>query len=303
MSAKLKKIFSRQIWQQVINQLSQKEKLFLRVFLILGITSIIFLIATASCSPKSSLPAFGGTYREGLIGQPAFVNPLYSVLNDPDRDLVSVLFSGLMKYNQQGEIVPDLAQSYTISEDGKVYEFTLRKNLFWHDGQPLTTDDIVFTIKTIQNPASQSPLRASWFNIQVVKVSDRVVRFILSQPYPNFLETASTKIIPKHVWEKTPAQSLALATSSPYLIIGSGPFQFDKIENNNGSVRAIHLKANPHYYLSHHPYLAHLIFYFFPDQESLIKAAQSGKIDGFALSPFSTFENQKFKAYNFILCP
>jgi peptide/nickel transport system substrate-binding protein len=286
------KLFSYQAWHQIIGRMPKKEKILLVFFLILGLSSAIFLIFT-SCTPRSSRPAFGGIYREGVVGQPAFINPLYAVLNDTDRDIVSLLFSGLMKYDQDGNIIPDLAQEYTISDNGKVYEFTLRDNIFWHDHQPLTADDIIFTIKTIQNPACQSPLRASWFNIQTEKLSDKKVRFILSQPYPNFLETATTKIIPQHIWEKTPARSLALATSSLYSIIGSGPFQFDRIESSNGQVKALHLKANSDYYFSGKPYLSRFSFYFFPSTETLIQAAQLGRIDGFVLNPSSTFENQR----------
>ena len=249
-------------------------------------------------SSLGSIPTRGGTYREGVVGQPAFINPLYSVLNDTDRDLVSLIFSGLMKYDQNGHIVPDLAQEYTISDNGKIYEFTLRKNLLWQDGQPLTAKDVVFTIKTIQNPACQSPLRASWFNIRVEQIDDLRVRFILSQPYPNFLETATTKIIPQHIWEKTPAKSLALATSSPYLIVGSGPFKFENIENDRGQVKTLRLKNNPFYYLPHRPYISHLIFSFFPDQSSLIKAASLKQIDGFLLPPSVVFDNHnKFNLY------
>ncbi len=296
MSSHTQKVFSKHFWKKFIKKFSRTEKILLVAFFAIGLSSVLFLSLVHS--PASNIPSRGGTYREGIIGQPAFINPLYSVLNDPDRDLVSLIFSGLMKYNQNGDIVPDLAQSYKISDNGKVYEFTLKDNLFWQDGQPLTADDVVFTIKTIQNPACQSPLRASWFNIRVEKVSDQKVRFVLGQAYPNFLETATTKIIPQHIWEKTPAKSLALATASPYLTIGSGPFQFENIQNNHGQVESLQLKANPYYYFRHHPYLSHVTFYFFPNQEELAKAAQLGKIDGLMLSPATTFQNKsKFKLY------
>ena len=276
---------------------SKGEKIALAVFVLIGLTSGLFLIL-ADSSSRAVLPAFGGTYREGVIGQPAFINPLYAVLNDPDSDLVTLIFSGLMKYNQEGKIIPDLAEEYAITEEGKVYEFTLRENLFWQDGQPLTADDVVFTIKTIQNPASQSPLRSSWFNIEVEKLSSQKVRFTLSQPYPSFLETTVAKIIPQHIWKTTPVRSLALATSSPSLVVGSGPFQLEKIESSNGQVKAIHLQANPSYYLPNRPYLAHFSFYYFADEPSLFKAAQLGKIDGLLLESSSVLENEgNFQAH------
>lgn len=291
MSSFRQKVFSKDFWKDLLTKFSKKEKILLAVFLGVGLLSSGFLLFAHSSS--SNIPARGGTYREGIIGQPAFINPLYSVLNDTDRDLVSLIFSGLMKYDQNGNIVPDLAKSYHISDNGKVYEFTLKDHLLWQDGQPLTTDDIVFTIKTIQNPACQSPLRASWFNIRVEKISDQKLRFILGQAYPNFLETATTKIIPQHIWEKTPAKSLALATASPYLIVGSGPFQFDNIQNNRGEVESLQLRANPHYYVQNRPYLSRINFYFFSNQKELIQAAQLHKIDGLMLSPAVDFSGEK----------
>jgi len=284
--------------RKIFSFFSKREKIALAVFVLIGLTSGLFLIL-ADFSSRTALPVFGGTYREGVIGQPAFINPLYAALNDPDRDLVTLIFSGLMKYNQEGKIIPDLAKEYAITEEGKVYEFTLRENLFWQDGQPLTADDVVFTVKTIQNPASQSPLRSSWFNVEVEKVSSQKVRFTLSQPYPSFLETTVAKIIPQHIWETTPVRSLALATSSPSLVIGSGPFQLEKIESSSdGQVKAIHLQANPSYYLPDRPYLAHFSFYYFADEPSLFKAAQLGKIDGLLLESSSVLENDgNFQAH------
>ena len=291
MSFPRQKLFSRPFWKRLISKFSQTEKILLAVFSFVGLAALLFLLLAPSSS--SNIPRRGGIYREGIVGQPAFINPLYSALNDTDRDLVSLIFSGLMKYDQEGHIVPDLAQSYKVSDNGKVYEFTLKDNLFWQDGQPLTADDIIFTVKTIQNPAAQSPLRASWFNIQVEKLSSQKLRFILGQTYPNFLETATTKIIPQHIWENTPAKSLALATASPYLIVGSGPFQFENLQNRNGHVESLQLKANPHYYLPGRPYLSKVTIKFFSNQQDLIKAAQSEKIDGFLLPPFAQFQDKK----------
>jgi len=287
-----KRVFSFSNWKKFFSSFSKKEKIILFSFLFLALVSSFFLIFGHQSS-KISQPAFGGTYREGVIGQPAFINPLYSVLNDPDRDPVNLIFSGLMKYDQEGKIIPDLAEEYSLTEEGKVYEFTLRENLVWHDGQPLTTDDVVFTIKTIQNPASQSPLRSSWFNVEVEKITDRRVRFTLSQPYPNFLETAVTKIIPKHIWKETPARSLALATASPSLIVGSGPFKFEKIESSQGRVETLNLEANSSYYFPDRPYLAHFSFHYFTDEEELLRAAQLGKIDGFLLDPSTNWEKKE----------
>ena len=128
-------------------------------------------------------PAFGGVYREGLVGQPRFINPIYLSTQDVDRDLVEVLFSGLMKYNEKGELVEDLAASFEIKEDGKVFEVLLRDNIFWHDGEPLTSGDVIFTIDLIQDPQYQSPLRIKWFGVRTEKISEKGIRFRLPEKY------------------------------------------------------------------------------------------------------------------------
>ena len=92
------------------------------------------------------VPAYGGTLTEGIIGTPRFINPVLAS-SDADRDLVALTHSGLLRPDNHGRLINDMAEKYEISEDGLVYTFTLKPNLFWQDGTPITGDDIIFTIE------------------------------------------------------------------------------------------------------------------------------------------------------------
>src|SRR3989344_9483148 len=135
---------SKKQWAQIFGILSKKEKAALFVFFGLFILSSFSLAIIAFLSNTEIRPGDGGIYTEGIVGSPRFINPLYSQGSDVDRALVEIIFSGLMKYDGQGQITRDLAKSMEIKEEGKVYEVYLLENLSWHDGSPLTADDVIF---------------------------------------------------------------------------------------------------------------------------------------------------------------
>ena len=152
--------------KQFLKILKKREKVTFSIFLFLFLGSAIFLSLNFYFQNTEHRPAPGGIYTEGLIGQPRFINPVYATANDVDRDLAELIFSGLMKYDSDGQIVPDLAKEYPeIKEGGKVYEFNLREDVSWHDGEPFSADDVVFTATIIQDPDYKSPLRASLLGV------------------------------------------------------------------------------------------------------------------------------------------
>src|SRR3989344_8216945 len=198
-------------WKQIFNVLTGKEKIAFVVFFFLALGSLVFLVRYVYIKNTKVTPALGGTYVEGIVGQPRFINPIYGETNDVDRTLIDLVFSSLVTYDNQGNIVKDLAENYSISEDGKTYNFTLKDSVFWHDGKKLTADDIVFTIKTIQNSDYKSPLRANWIDVDVQKISEDSVRFNLKIPYNSFLENLTVKIIPKHIFESISPENFSLS--------------------------------------------------------------------------------------------
>ena len=272
-------------WKQLPKVLNKKEKLNLFLLLTLFFTSSIFLIFNFYFKNTEIRPIQGGVYTEGLIGQPRFINPIYSPIGDIDQDLVKLIFSGLMKYEEEGKLIPDLAKDYKIKENGSIYEFYLREDIFWHDGNQFSADDVIFTIRTIQNPDFKSPLMPIWAGVKVEKINEFKIRFTLPRPYAPFLENTTIGILPKHLWENISHFDFPLSRLN-LQPIGTGPFKWNETvkDEQSGFIQSLKLKANLRYH-NKRPYLSKIIFYFYPNKQELLRAAQQGKIKGFASSP------------------
>ncbi len=254
------------------------EKIILGTLFFVFIVSSIVLITGLVIRFTVLVPADGGTYREGLIKEPRLINPIYASSNDTDRDLINLIFSGLLSYDANGNIIPDLAFLPEISPDAKIYTFHLRPAQ-WHDGAPLTADDVIFTINTIQNPEYKSPLRANWQGVDTEKIDDYTVRMTLKQPYAPFINNAALKIIPKHIWEKITPDA-AVLNELNLKPIGSGKYKFENFaQSSDGAITEYAISRNENYYgLKSH--LQNIIFKFFPTQEELLSAYQKNLIDG-----------------------
>lgn len=296
---------SKKQWRQFFKILSKKERISFFIISGLFVSSFAYLSTNFYLEKTEIVPAKGGSYIEGVIGSPRFINPLYSAASDVDRDLTELIFSGLLKYNSEGDIVPDLAKEYKILEDGKVYEFYLRENIFWHDSTPFTADDVIFTIDTIQNSEVKSPLRPIWLGVEAKKISDFHVQFRLKNKSSIFLENGTLKIIAKHIWEKLLPKNFLLSESNS-TPIGTGPYKFDgSIKNLNGTIISLDLIQNNLYY-SKKPYLSKISFRFFESkrteeaEEQLVASYQKGEIDGFALNSLKNIP-AKGKVYSFLL--
>jgi len=221
------------------------------------------------------VPDVGGTYVEGLAGNPQYINPILCQYNDVDRDLCALIFNGLTDVNEKGEIVPDLATHWEVSDDGLTYTFHLRRDVRWHDGASFTADDIVFTIKTIKTPGFQGiPYLADlWRTVSVKRIDNYTVSFTLQEPFAPFIDYTTVGILPAHILQNIEARALAQAkfNSQP---VGTGLFQVEEL-----SARHIVLQANPHFYGAR-PYLSTIEFRFYPDYESIFGAYERGEIEG-----------------------
>jgi len=295
---------SKSQWGRFFHILNKKEKNIFLFFLLLFLGSSIFLFINFYFSHTEIKPGQGGTFVEGVVGQPRWIQPVYAPTNDVDRDLVELIYSGLMKYDEEGKIIPDLAKtSPKISEDGKTYEFELKDNIFWQDGKPITSDDIIFTVNTTQNPDYKSPLRVSWLGVEVEKISDKVLLFKLKDPYFSFLETTVLKILPKYVWQNVSPENFPLSVYN-LKPIGSGPFKIKEIkQDDSGAVISADLVKNTRYY-GKMPNLDQISFRFFKNEDDLIKAAKGGEIQGFSsalVKNYSIFEGKGFSDYHLSL--
>ncbi|MDO8663345.1 MAG: ABC transporter substrate-binding protein, partial [Candidatus Wildermuthbacteria bacterium] len=177
-----------------------------------------------------------------------------------------------------------MAKDYQILEEGKIYEFELKENILWQDGKPLTAEDVVFTIRTIQNPDYKSPLRANWLGVLVEKISDLAVRFKLKTPSAVFLENLTVKILPKHIWENISASNFPL-TAYNLKPVGSGPFKFKSLEQDSeGKITSLELVRNNNYF-GKSANITRIYFKFFESEEKgLMKSWSKKEIDGFAPS-------------------
>ncbi len=300
-------------WKQLFKVLKRKEKIIFLVFVALTVLSATYLSINLYIGNTKLIPSYAGEYIEGVVGQPRFINPIYGETNDIDRTLIGLIYSGLMTYDKDGKIVNDLVKNYQISNNGKTYTFELKDNLYWQDGIKLTAEDVIYTIKTIQNSDYKSPLRANWLNVEVEKISDKAFSFSINSPYNSFLANCTIKIIPSHIWKDVLAENFAL---SPYNLkpTGSGPYTLSNIqENNKNFITSLSLQINQKYY-NKLPYISKIYFNFFNNKEELINAANQKKIDGFDVSILNENQalaekqikqvwttNEKFNVYSFSL--
>ncbi len=232
------------------------------------------------------MPELGGTYSEGVLGQPRFINPVLAQTNDTDRDLVQFVYSSLFKYDGQGNLIPDLVKEYSIEEDNVTYNIVLKKDIFWHDGEELTVNDVIFTIKTIQDPEYKSPLKSIWQGIQIEKIDEFTIKFKLNNVYVNFLHNLTIGIMPRHLWAGISAANFPLAQYN-LKPIGSGPYKFKEFnKNKDGNIESMKFVINEKYYLTEGPFIEKLNILFYKNKENLVKAYQKRQIDGLGfLSP------------------
>jgi len=212
------------------------------------------------------------TYTEGFIGRVATLNPLYSDFNDVDRDLTELIFSGLIKYDPvERNFVPDLAKKWERSKNGLTYVFTLRDDVKWHDGEPLTIDDVIFTYKgVIKNPDFRNPiLKNTFVGVDVDRTGDNTITFTLTKPNSYFISNLTTGIVPQHILTDIPIATLDSNQFSTNPI-GSGPYNLVSLKRGeDGDIVELH--KNESYYDTTSPIENLKIFVFRTERELLLK--------------------------------
>jgi len=254
----------------VFKNFSKRERGIFAAAFLMFILSLFFVAIDFIGQKTILIPVSGGEFIEGVVGQPVFINPVLAS-SEADRDLIELIFSDLL----------ELAENYRMNENGRVWNVRLKDNLFWHDGQPITADDVILTINFIQNPDSHSPLSSVWQGVKAERISEREIKLILPETYVFFENTLrELRIIPNHVFAPVPITNLRL---SDYNLepIGNGPFKFASFQKKrSGFVSGYHLVRNE-YYVGKKPYLEKIVFNFYQNEEELTIAFNSGKIGGF----------------------
>jgi len=261
-----------------INSFTPAERVLFWFFVALLVGSALVIFSRFNQLLLVEVPARGGHFSEGIIGSPRFINPLLA-LSDADRDLTALLYSGLMKATPDGKLIPDLAESFAISDDGLTYTFLLKDTALFHDGTPVTAGDVIFTVTRAQDPALKSPKRASWDGIIVEGISDRELRFILKQPYAPFLENATLGILPEHIWKDADVEQFPFSNFN-IEPVGSGPYKIKRIKRNSSGVSEFYeLKAYNKYALGR-PFIETVTIMFYANEETLLEGFKGGAIEG-----------------------
>lgn len=223
------------------------------------------------------VPAYGGSIVEGVVGAPRFINPVLAV-SQTDKDLTQLVYAGLLGADTHGNLVPVLADSYEISDDALTYTFILKSDLSFHDGTPLTADDVAFTVRKALEPAIKSPERANWEGVTVEVVDTRTIRFTLSEPYAQFIKNMTLGILPQEHWgELTPDEFVfSQLNTAP---IGSGPFEYISGKSSTSGIPEQASFARFDEYVLGKPLLKRITMRFYHNNEELTAAVRNGNVD------------------------
>jgi peptide/nickel transport system substrate-binding protein len=267
-------------FEKVVAKMNLSEKMFFYLASTIAAVAGLVLLFQVNNSFLVEVPSFGGSFTEGLIGSPRFINPVIAI-SDTDKDLTSLIYSGLLKISENGGLEPDLAASYEMGEGGTVYDFKIKDRAYFHDGKEVTADDVIFTVERILDPVVKSPKEAGWEGITVNKINDKEVRFVLKNPYALFLQTLTLGILPKHIWKNVSSEEFPF---SQFNIdpIGSGPYKIKKISRNSGGIPTTITLAAWNKYALGKPKIKSIVFKFFQNEAALVKAYEEKSVDGIA---------------------
>ncbi len=253
--------------------------------LVVLVTLIVVAVLLVGQQPVGNLPLLpqptsGGVYTEALVGSMGRLNPLLDWNNPADRDINSLIFSGLIRFDSHGLPQPDLAESWGTSADGTIYNFTLRPNAVWQDGTPVTSDDVVFTINLIMSSGSLFPqdIKDLWSEIEIKQLDEKNLKFTLTEPYAPFLDYVTFGVLPKHLLESVPPEQLSSADFN-LKPVGTGPYKFDHLIVEGGQIRGVVLTLNEQYYLTK-PFIPQVVFRYYADSASALDAYEQGEVLG-----------------------
>ncbi len=266
--------------------LNPREFLVVKICLLVILINVFYIGFVFIKNHLQYSPVRGGEYIEGVVGYPQSINPLYAVNRDIDGDLSNLIYSSLLRYDNNGRLVNDLAEKIDINASSTEYLVKIKNNVKWHNGSVLTADDVLFTFSLIQDINYRSPLRAALSIATAEKVDDLTVKFVLTEAYSPFLELLTFGVMPRSIWENISPKAAALSDLN-LKPIGSGPFKFKSlIKNTDGDLKEYYLVANQDYYGSR-SYLDGIRFKFFIDYPEAIKALNDNQVGGLGYLPFA----------------
>lgn len=253
------------------------------VLLALAAIAVLLLIQqpqTPASSAGGEVPIVGGVYTEALIGSLGRLNPLLDYYNAPDYDVDRLLYSGLIRFDHRGLPHGDLAETWGISKDGKSYNFSIRPDAYWHDGQPVVAEDIVFTVELMRDDRVPLPpdLHAFWDQVDVAALDEKTLQFRLPEAFSPFLDYLAFGVLPSHALRGVDGAGLI---NTPFNLspIGSGPYRLESVETEGESITGLTLQVFPDYY-GDLPYLEKIVFKYYADETSALAAYEAGDVLG-----------------------
>lgn len=268
----------------LVASFSPAERLALYVCTALLSMSALALLTGANAAVSVTVPSSGGSLVEGVLGPARFLNPL-TPMSQADADIAALVYSGLTRALPDGRVVPDLASSFEISEDGTSYTFAIRQDAVFHDGTPVTSADVLFTVQRAQNPDIKSVHRADWEGVSIATPDEKTVIFKLPRAYAPFIQNTTMGILPRHLWESVTAEEFPFSPLNTHPI-GSGPYKVTDVKTSStGSAERYTLEAFSDFALGK-PYLRKISFVFYPNEEALLRGFNRGEVDSVAgISP------------------
>ena len=271
---------------------SKKEYMVFVGLLVVLLLSTILILESINKSFMVGVPLEGGSVSIGVVGVPRFINPILAN-SEADLDLVSLIYSGLMRKDGNNDLIPDLAEKYEMSKNGLTYTFILKDKIYFQDGKPVTAEDVLFTIDKIKDSVIKSPHRIDWEGVNVEKKDEKTIIFTLKQPYASFLENATLGIMPAHLWDNSPME-LNETNINP---IGSGPYVINGInKQSSGIVNYYKLVPFKKFALGK-PYIKNINLHFFQNESDLVNALLNKSVDQISSISPQNADSLKEKGY------
>ncbi|MCA9365543.1 ABC transporter substrate-binding protein [Candidatus Kaiserbacteria bacterium] len=281
----------------LIERKPASDRFILRMLFFAFLGSSIYFGLIVNNSFVDISPSYGGVLTEGIIGTPRFVNPVLATTR-ADLDMSALIYSGLLKIGVNGELVPNIAEAVTISEDGRTYNITLKKDVRFHDGTPLTARDVVYTITLIQNPDLKSPVRGNWNGVIVEELGEYEINLVLEEAYTPFIENLTIGILPRHTWDELPIEQIPFSqlNTEP---IGSGPFEIESVSYGvSGLIEAYHLA--PFDAVSGRPNIDKVTVKFYKNESDLVEGFNKGEFSSTAQLPSTELSKINLNKYQVI---
>jgi peptide/nickel transport system substrate-binding protein len=241
---------------------------------------VLLLTQQPALPTLSTQPTSGGIYTEALVGSMSRLNPLLDWNNAADRDVDRLLFCGLIRFDANGFPRPDAAASWGVSQDGKIYNFSIRPEAVWQDGEPVTSDDVLFTIDLIKSDVSFYPqdIKALWNEVEIKELDSKTIQFRLSEPFAPFLDYLSFGLLPKHLLGNLSPEEIVNSDFNLHPV-GCGPYAFDHLVIENGQIAGVVLKTSDRYFGTK-PYIPQVVFRYFPSAAAALDAYRQGEALG-----------------------